>query len=281
MINHNGMIQNESEVSLGVDNRGFQYGDGLFETLRVIDHKVVFWEDHYFRLMASMRVLRMEIPMDFSPEFLEAEILKTVAANGFENGAASVKINVFRVAGGRYLPTHRDVQYIISTKKLEHQFYISANPNYTVKLFKDHYQISGLLSTLKTTSKNLSVLGSIYAQENEYDNCLILNEHKMVVEALNSNLFLVKEDEIKTPPLSEGCLNGIIRKKLIEIIEKTDGLTLKEERISPFELQKADELFLTNSLMGIQSVTQYRKKSYGTEKADALRGKLNALARLG
>ncbi|PZD78221.1 aminotransferase class IV [Mesonia sp. K7] len=281
MINNNGIIQNKNEVAIDIDNRGFQYGDGLFETLRVINNKVVFWEDHYFRLMASMRVLRMEIPMNFSPEILEEEILKTVAANGLENDAARVKINVYRIAGGFYLPEHREINYFISAKKLENQFYISDHKNYTVELFKDHYQVSGLLSTLKTTTKNIAILGSIYAQENDYDNCFILNEKKMVIEALNSNLFLVNGHEIKTPPLAEGCLNGIIRKKLIEIIEKTEGLTIKEESISPFELQKADELFLTNTIIGIQSVTNYRKKSYSSEKADLLRGKLNTIARLG
>lgn len=89
------------------------------------------------------------------------------------------------------------------------------------------------------------MVGSIFAHENELDNCLLLNNHKNVVEALNGNLFLVNGSVIKTPPLSEGCMNGIIRKELIKIIEKTEGLTLEETPISPFELQKADELFMT------------------------------------
>lgn len=124
------------------------------------------------------------------------------------------------------------------------------------------------------------MVGSIFAHENELDNCLLLNNHKNVVEALNGNLFLVNGSVIKTPPLSEGCMNGIIRKELIKIIEKTEGLTLEETPISPFELQKADELFMTNTIIGIRPITKYRKKEFSSQVAQQLVGKLNAIARL-
>ena len=137
-----------------------------------------------------------------------------------------------------------------------------------------------MLSTIKSNNKAANVLGSIYAKENDYANCLLLNEKKNVVEALNGNLFLVKGKTIKTPPLSDGALNGIIRKQLINILEKTDDLVLKEESISPFELQKSDELFVTNVIVGIQPVSKYRKKEFKNEVARQLLQKLNAHARL-
>jgi branched-chain amino acid aminotransferase len=137
-----------------------------------------------------------------------------------------------------------------------------------------------MLSNLKTTNKILNVVASVYAEENGYDNCLLVNSDKNVVEAINGNLFLVKGTQIKTPPLNDGCLDGIIRKKLVEIIGATEGLELVEESISPFELQKADELFLTNSIVGIQSIGKYRKKEFGNDVAKSLIGKLNAKARL-
>jgi branched-chain amino acid aminotransferase len=103
----------------------------------------------------------------------------------------------------------------------------------------------------------------------------------MVVEALNGNIFMVIGSTIKTPPKSDGCLNGILRKKLIEIIGKLETYTLEESSISPFDLQKADELFITNAIMGIQPISKYRKKEYSTTVAGDLIGKLNAVARLG
>ena len=137
-----------------------------------------------------------------------------------------------------------------------------------------------MLSTLKTNNKAINVVGSIFASENGYQNCLLLNQEKRVVEALNGNLFLVKDQQIKTPSLKDGCLNGIVRKKLIGILGSLDKYQFEEAFISPFELQKADELFITNAITGIQPITKYRKKEYETKVAADLLGKLNAAARL-
>ena len=129
--------------------------------------------------------------------------------------------------------------------------------------------------------RQINVLGSIFASENGYENCFLINEKKNVVEALNGNLFLVKGDKIKTPPLTDGALNGITRKKLLEIIKTLPDLTLEETSISPFELQKADELFITNVITGIQPITKYRKKKFENKIAKDLLSKLNVKARLG
>lgn len=280
MVNFEGNILEEQEVNISLNNRSFNYADGIFETIRVINGTVMFWEDHYFRLMSSMRILRMNIPMEFSPEFLEEQILQLIEKNGLSNRPTKVKINVFRKEGGLYRPTTREVSYFIRTFELENPFYTINDADYEVELFKDHYLTSGLLSTLKSTNKIINVLASIYAEENDYQNCLLVNEKKSVVEGINGNLFVVKGNTIKTAPLEEGCLNGITRKKLIEVIDKLDDFTLEEAAVSPFELQKADELFLTNVITGIQPITKYRKKTFENKVAKQLLAKLNASARL-
>lgn len=267
---------------LSTDNRGFTYGDALFETLKVVHGKVLFWEDHYFRLMASLRILRMEIPMHFTMEFLEEEILKTLAASGLSKETARVKLMVFRDSEGRYLPESNAVGYTIDVQVHDAPFYLFQEAPYTIDLYKDFYVAPGLLSTLKTTNKVLHVTGSIYASENGFDNCLLLNTNKQVVEALNGNVFWVKGTTIKTPPLTDGCLKGIIRKQIIEILNSLkDTYEFEEASLSPFELQQADELFITNVMVGIQPVTRYRKKEYTTEVSKMLLAKLNAKARLG
>jgi branched-chain amino acid aminotransferase len=281
MINLNGNLVEDNKASLSISNRGFAYGDSVFETIRVIDGKIIFWEDHYFRLMASMRIMRMEIPGSFSPEFLEEEIIDLVEENGLDTTAARVKFSVYREEGGYYRPKTRNIAFVISTEKLADSFYLLNEEDYEIELFKDHYITSGLLATIKSNNRAINVLGSIFADENSYENCLLINEKKHVVEALNGNLFLVKGDTIKTPPVSDGALNGITRKKLLEIIKKTDYLKLEEIAISPFELQKADELFITNVITGVQPVTKYRKKSFDNKIAKDLLSKLNVKARLG
>jgi branched-chain amino acid aminotransferase len=281
MLNFNGNVISKNTNFITSDNRGLKYGDALFETIRVVNNKIYFWEDHYLRLMSSMRILRMQIPMSFTMEYLEAQIIKTIAANAYENNAVRIRLTVFRNDGGLYCPKTNEVSFIIEANTLDTNFYTLNDAFYEVELFKDFYVNIDMLSTLKTNNKILNVVGSVFAKENNYDNCILLNNNKMVVEALNGNIFMVIGSTIKTPPKSDGCLNGILRKKLIEIIGKLETYTLEESSISPFDLQKADELFITNAIMGIQPISKYRKKEYSTIVASDLIGKLNAVARLG
>jgi branched-chain amino acid aminotransferase len=267
MINFNGTLVSLEDSKLTIQNRGYKYGDALFETLKVVNGKIFFWEDHYFRLMASMRILRMDIPMNFTMEFLEVEILKTLEANGLLKATARVRLNIDRGEGGKYLPSvEASVNFNIITESYPYPFYsIEKDQKYEVDLYKDYFMAPGLLSGLKSNNKAIQVIGSIYAKENDLDNCLVLNTAKNVIEALNGNVFLVKGDKIKTPPLEDGCLKGVMR---------------KEASISPFELQKADELFVTNVIKGIVPITQYRKKAYGSNFAQKTVAKLNAKLRL-
>lgn len=280
MVNHNGQLLPASTTFLNHENRGLRYGDSLFETLRVVDGKVVFWEDHYLRLMAAMRILRMAIPMQFTMEFLQEEIIKTTTANTLSSSPARVRLTIFRNAGGFYLPETNEVSYCIECNLLKAPFYTMAEEPYEIELFKDFYVNDDLTATLKTNNKIINVVGSIYAQENGYQNCLLLNTNKRITEALNGNIFMVNGAVVTTPPIEDGCLNGIIRKKVIEILGKVEGYTVKEQSVSPFDLQKADELFITNSIIGIRPITKYRKKEFKNDVAADLLGKLNALSRL-
>jgi len=279
MINFNGNIVNGAEV-LTFNNRGYNYGDSLFETIKILGGKPLFFEDHYFRLMASMRILRMEIPINFTIEFLENEIIKTLNANTLLNSSAKVKINIHRNEGGLYLPMTNDISYIISCQSLTEDIFSINEEIYEVDLFKDYYISPSLLSTLKTNNKALNVVASIYAKENNLDNCLILNTNKNVVEALNGNIFIVKNNRIKTPPLIDGCLKGVMRKQVVEILQSIPEYSFEEASISPFELQKADELFLTNVLVGIQPISKYRKKEFTNEISKMLIKRLNVKIRL-
>ena len=270
MINHNGnLLQNEEFYN---NNRAFLYGDAVFETCKIVNNKVLFLEDHYFRLMASMRILRMKIPMNFTLEFFENQLLETVKANNFS--VARVRITVYRNSGGKYTPIDNSVSYCVECEVLESAQYLALDGKYEVDLYKDFYVTKQLLSTLKTTNRLINITGSIYAQENDLQNCILLNNEKNVVEFLNGNLFLVINNQIITPPVSDGCLNGILRKQILKLIPKL-GLECVEKSISPFELQNADELFMTNVIQGIVAISNYKKKVFVTEISQTLINKLN------
>ena len=280
MVNFNGELIPKNTQFLNHENRAFRYGDALFETIRVVAGKVCFLEDHYLRLMASMRIVRMEIPMRFTMEFLEEELLRTVSVNNGADSTSRVRITVFRNNGGLYLPFSKDVSYVIEAGLLNSDFYVIDGDDYEVELYKDFYINPDMLSTLKTNNKLVNIVGSIFAEENGYNNCLLLNNNKQVVEAMNGNIFAVFGTSIQTPPISDGCLNGIIRKNLMNIINMSQEYVLLEASISPFDLQKADELFITNTIVGVRPVTKYRKKVFGTSVAKDLIERLNAIAKL-
>ena len=275
MINFNGNLVTASNENIE-NNRGFLYGDAVFETIKVLDNKILFLEDHYFRLMSSMRIIRMEIPMDFTLEHLESEILKTTQALNLSN--ARVRLTVYRSGNGKYSPETRTTQYLISAENT-HAVYENNMLEYEIELFKDFHVSKHLLSTLKTTNRLINITASIFADENDYQNCLLINDDKNIIEAINGNVFVVKDNVIATSPISDGCINGIMRKKVIKLIKKDDSLQFEERSISPFDIQKADEVFITNVIQGIQSVSKYRKKEFTRNIANALLIKLNAQIR--
>ncbi|MBC5864408.1 aminotransferase class IV [Flavobacterium turcicum] len=275
MINFNGTLLPQDNTEL-TQNRGFLYGDAVFETLKICNGKILFLEDHYFRLMASMRVIRMEIPMNFTLEFLEEQVLEVVKAKDILSSARA-RITVCRNDGGFYLPTTNTISYLIHATSLDDAQYVFHKSDYEVDLFKDFYITKQLLSSIKTTNKLVNITGSIFASENGLDNCLLLNDSKNVVEALQGNLFMRVGNKLITPPLTEGCLNGIMRKQILQLAKKVDGLEVVEDIISPFDLQKADELFLTNVIQGVRPITQYRKKKFDTQLSEQLSWKLNEL----
>jgi branched-chain amino acid aminotransferase len=275
MINFNGNIQDTSNFAIE-NNRGFLFGDAIFETIKVNGTKVLFLEEHYLRLMASMRICRMEIPMNFTMEFMEEEILKLLEVQTHKL-SNRIRFSVFRKADGFYNPTSNDVQFIITCSELTSENFSFSTSNYEVELFKDFHVTKHLLSTLKTNNKMINVVASVFAKENGFENCLLINEDKNVVEAINGNIFMKMGNQLITPPITDGCLNGIMRKQIIAIATKMDNVEMIEKSISPFDLQKADELFISNVIAGIQPITKYRKKEFTSEVAKEITELLNTI----
>ena len=273
MINFNGTIVS-TDTGLLTQNRAFLFGDAVFETVKIVNAKILFLEDHYFRLMSSMRVVRMEIPMNFTMEYFEEQILALASAKNASRSARA-RITVYRNDGGYYLPQNNTVSFLINVESMDNTLYPINQGEYVVDLYTDFYVARQLLSSIKTTNKIINVTASIYASENGLDNCLLLNDSKNVIEALQGNIFMLKGNTLITPPVSEGCLNGVMRRQVLALARKIEYLDVTEETISPFDLQKSDELFITNVIKGIQPITKYRKKEFSTNISTILVQKLN------
>lgn len=275
MINFNGTIVTQ-DTNILTQNRAFLYGDAVFETVKIVNSKILFLEDHYFRLMASMRVVRMEIPMNFTMEYFEEQILSLATHNSLADSSRA-RITVYRNDGGYYLPQTNTISFLVHTIAIDNVFYSYDEKKYEVDLFKDFYVTKQLLSSIKTTNRILNITASIFADENSLDNCLLLNDTKNVVEAIQGNVFMLMGNKLITPPVSEGCLNGVMRKQILKLAKEIDTIEVVEEPISPFDLQKADELFITNVIKGIQPITKYRKKGFDVALSKKILQKLNEI----
>ena len=271
MINFNGIITDQSDQL--INNRAFLYGDSVFETLRIIDNKIVFWEDHYFRLMSSMRIIRLDIPDNYTPDFLQKNILK-LHKKVSKNGHSRIRINVFRFSEGKYTPDNNKSSFMISCNEISSPEFKINNGKYVVDLYKDYYLDNQLISSIKTNNKIINVVASIYAKENGLNNCVLLNKDKMVAEFINSNIFIIKNDQIFTPTIKSGCLNGVLRKNLINILKKS-SYSISERDISTFDLTQSDEVFGTNVIQGLFCVTNYRNKIYSNNQSQQIIKLLN------
>jgi branched-chain amino acid aminotransferase len=219
--------------------------------------------------------------MEFTPEFIVDQSLRLAEERGFENGR--LRFQIVRSGGGTYTPNNNTIDWWMELDPLETKDYILNEIGLKVELFKDHYIQPGLLSTLKSSNALPYVLGSIYAHENQFDAVLLVNDAKQLVEANYGNVFLVQGDILRTAPLEDGALRGVFRKNVLDWA-KDIGLEVREASINPFDLQKADEVWITNTIRGIQWVEKYRKKTFGAEKAkemiDMINRKLNVLGAL-
>ena len=264
MINYNENYINKSDSDLL--NRGFLYGDSVFESIRIVNNKIIFWEDHYMRLMSSMRIIRIEIPQSYTPDFFKLQITNTISkVNSSFTGR--VRLTIFREGGGYYTPELSSPSFIVNCSVIDSKEFFLKDSDFKVDLFKDYYIQNDLLSNLKTNNKLINVLAGIYANENNLDNCILLNNKKNVTEFLNGNLFIVRGIKIITPNLDSGCLKGVMRKKIIEYVKLLPEFSIEETVISPFDLLSANEIWLTNSISGIINVTNYRNKSFSNDIA--------------
>ncbi len=271
MINFNGNITDLSDQL--TNNRGFLYGDAVFETLVVFNNKILFWEDHYFRLMSSMRIIRLYIPDNYTPAFFNDNIIK-IHNKISQTGNSRIRINIYRSAAGKYSPENNTPSFIISCESINYNNYELNEGSYVVDLYKDYYLDCQLISSIKSNNKVINVVASIYASENGFDNCILLNKDKFVTEFINSNLFLIKDGKIFTPSLKSGCLNGVIRKNIIKILEN-NSFQVCEQDISTFDITQSDEIFGTNVAQGIFSVTKFRKKDYDCSQTKKIINMLN------
>ena len=251
----------ENEPALLVSNRGYRYGDGLFETIKIIEGKIVLATLHFERLFNSLQLLKFKTPELFTVEKLQHEILNLAKKNKCEQ-LARVRLSVFRGHGGLYdNDRDKEPQYIIECGPLNESVNILNENGFVIDVYPIARKSCDIFSSLKTANFLPYTMAALYAKENKLNDCLVLNTAGNIADATIANIFLIKNGIITTPALSEGCVNGVIRKMILN-----SGLLIKECVVTLEDILQADEVFLTNAINGIRWVKQFRNKTYTNRK---------------
>lgn len=259
---YNGEIVTASQLSsIAFSNRAFKYGDSLFETIRYSNKNILFLSEHLLRLKLSMPILKMKIPQHFSFDYFLNKISDVIYANNLQDKSARIRLTVFRTSSGNYYPESNEVDYLIETEELSNPLYLMPSNGLVVDIFKDIFKPINRLSNLKTGNALIYVLAAVNKDFLRLDDCLIINEKGNVCEATSSNIFAVKNNMLLTPPLSEGCVTGIMRKQILKIAEHEKMLAF-EKPFTLHTLLDADEVFITNTIQGVQWIRQFQSKIY-------------------
>lgn len=263
-VNLNGKLYPADEPVIPLDNRAFHYGDGVFETMRIVRGRACFLDAHWARLMEGLKVLRIEMPKELGLEKLERAIGELIERNEAVN--ARCRLTVYRDSAGYFRPERNTGAFTLELFPVERETYILNERGYTVDLYPEMRKPVNLLSVHKTLDSQLYVMASLWSIEHHLDNCLLQNDRGNIIESSSGNLFIVSNGVLYTPPLSDGCLGGIMRMQVINIALE-NGIKVYESSLNPQNLLVADELFFTNAPSGVQWVGAYRTKRYGHRMA--------------
>ncbi len=275
VINNNGIYIEDHQPVVTARNRSFRYGDALFESIRISNSRPQFLKEHMNRLFAGMKVLKMEMHREFSETFFEHALLDLVQKNGITSDARA-RITVYRNEGGLYTPDDNTVSYLIEVNPLEEKGYVLNPKGYTIDLFNDFKKQQNTLSSIKSANSIIYVMAGIFKNQKQLDDCILLNDQSHIIESINSNIFAVKNGVLYTPPIIDGCVDGVMRKKIIEIAQ-ANRIAVYEISVMQNVLLGADELFLTNAIHGIRWVVAYKQKRYFNNTSKRLIEKLNEL----
>lgn len=251
----------EGSPVIGADNRGLRYGDGVFETIKMMDGKLQLEDEHFARLWKGMVTLGFDIPKHFSPGQLSALLLTLAEKNGHAP-AARVRLQVFRGDGGLYDASNHQPHYIIQTWALpEGNGQLNSN-GLSVGFYRDAVKSCDTLANLKHNNFLPYVMAALHAKKEKWNDALLLNNSGNLCDSTIANLFMVKNERLFTPAPDQGCVAGVMRRHVINQL-KDGPWAVTERAISPEELLQADEVFLTNSIQYIRWVQRIENATYG------------------
>ncbi len=253
---YNGKFIPDNESVITPDNRSFRYGDGFFETMLFHNGNTYFKDYHIDRINDAILKLNFERANHFTTDNLLFQIKKLISRNKIPD-YARVRVIFFRGDGGLFDAKNNFVNYIIQAWSIDSTFHLFKNNGLDIDIFPDGRKACDTFSHIKSNNYLCYAMAAIWAKQNKQNDAVVLNQYDRISDSTIANIFIVnKKGEIHTPALSEGCVNGIMRRFIIEKLKDQ----IIETTITQSDLLKANEIFLTNSIKGIMWVKDIKGK---------------------
>lgn len=259
-FNFNGKLFKENTAVVGAANRGLRYGDGLFETMKLKEGKLLLPDEHFARLWKGLQILQFDLPRHFTPEQLTEQITELAQKNQHLK-AARVRLNIIRGDGGLYDAASHHPNYIIETLPLRHEKETLNSNGLVLGIYEDVKKSCDILSNLKHNNFLPYALAALHAKKERWNDALVLNMHGRVCDTTIANIFIVKDDIVYTTALTEGCVAGIMRQQVLNRL-KNEGIACIQKEITTDELLFAEEVFLTNAVYNLRWVQRLGDKEY-------------------
>jgi branched-chain amino acid aminotransferase len=272
-VNNNGTILPDTSPTIMPKNRSYMYGDGVFETIRVMNGSPVNIENHISRLLKGAAVLGIQTPDFYTASFFQERILELLQKSGITKGG-KCRLSIDREVGGTYLPKSNDSNFYIEVEDYGANFFELNAKGLAIDIYSDIKLHKNFLSNYKTKSCLVYVMAALNAKERNLDDLFLSDVKGNILETSSSNVFVVSNGVLYTPGLDEGCLAGTMRMQVINLALKY-GMKVYECSILPQNLLSADEVFITNAVRGINWIGSYRTKKFSNTMARKLIISLN------
>jgi branched-chain amino acid aminotransferase len=273
-INFNGEIVPDNARMISISNRAFKYGDGLFESMRMMKGQLKFADLHADRLQRGMKALKIDGYSQMDTWFLKDVAEDLSRRNKSKHGR--FRLTVYRDSTGFYTPSQNKMGWCLEMQALDEPRYFLNGKGLIMDIFSEIPKPSNYLSNVKTCNSMVYIMAGLYKIQNQLDEVFLLNQNGFLCEAGSSNIFVLYQNHLYTPALSEGCIEGVMRQVVINLARQIN-IPITEAQISPEILYEADEVFLTNASRGIQTVMGFGVRRYFNEVSKLLTEHLNKI----
>ncbi len=259
-LNMNGKIIRETKAVISPNSRSFRYGDGCFETMRMVNGNIILSNCHFERLFASLALLQFEVPSYLTADYLKVQVQEVAQKNGHSK-LARIRLTIHRGDGGLYDTVSNFPNYIIQTWDLNPANNLFNENGLVIDVFKDARKACDSYSHVKSNNYLSYAMAALWAKKQQLNDAILLNAYDRVADATIANVFIVKDGIIKTPNLFEGGVNGVMKRHLLKCL-RDENMPVEETTIEVDELLQANEIFLTNAIQGLRWVKQLKENSY-------------------